>query len=306
MSIVGRRGSSGFGWAWSRPPSGPRRPTLIPRLLAVAGGVGLIAVIVAVVALGIWLSDDDDSSPPGGGTPTATPAAAETPSNSPTPAATPGPTLVPTPAATLAATMTPSPAATPTPVPDGQAPLFRLAAWGGERWQFEEEVEGATYREGEAVPYLMRIDRAGRGAAYSVTIGFDCEAFVLLTSYDRDHGRQPALAPGGPESAAADTILSLRQDAGTGTDDGETGSLSLWGGSFTGIDGALPSPPCAGDESVSIGLAPAADTLHLMWAAEISPGAAERDAPLRLVVQAAGIEELTIEIDPDSVHPAQP
>jgi hypothetical protein len=201
-------------------------------------------------------------------------------------------------------TTTPSPAATPTPAPGGQAPLFRLAAWDGERWQFEEELQGATYSEGEAVPFLLRIDRASRGAAYSVTIGFHCEAFALLTSYDRDHGRQPALAPGGPESAAADTILSLRQNPGTG--DGETGSLSLWGGSFTGIDGALPSSPCAGEESVSIGLAPAADTLHLMWAAEVSLGAAERDAPLRLTLQVVGAEDLSIEIDPDSVRPTQP
>jgi hypothetical protein len=305
LSIVGRRGSSGFGWAWSRPPSGPRRPPLASRLLALAGA-GVVAVVVALVVIGVWALDGDDNSPAGDGTPTATPVAAVTPLNSPTPIPTPAPTPAPTPTATLAATTTPSPTATPTPASGGQAPLFRLAAWDGERWQFEEEVEGATYREGEAIPFLLRIERASRGAAYSVTIGFDCEAFVLLTSYDRDHGRQPALAPGGPESAAADTILSLRQDAGTGTDDGESGSLSLWGGSFAGVDGALPSSPCTGEESLSIGLVPAADTLHLMWAAEISPGAAERDAPLRLVVQAAGIEELTIEIDPDSVRPAQP
>jgi hypothetical protein len=153
---------------------------------------------------------------------------------------------------------------------------------------------------------LFRIDRASRGAAYSLTIRYDCEAFVVLTSYERDHGSQPALASGGPESAAADTILSLVHDPAIAADDGEAGSLSLWGGSFTGVDGALPSSACTGEKSVTVGLAAVADTLHLMWAAEISAGAAERDAPLRLVAQIAGAKELSIDIDPDSVRPAQP
>ena len=89
-------------------------------------------------------------------------------------------------------------------------------------------------------------------------------------------------------------------------DDGEVGSLSLWGGSFAGVVGALPSTACSGENSLTVGLAPAADTMHLMWAADISQGAAKRDAPLRLTVQAAGAEELSSEIDPDSVRPAQP
>jgi hypothetical protein len=55
-----------------------------------------------------------------------------------------------------------------------------------------------------------------------------------------------------------------------------------------------------------VGLAAAADPLNLMWAAEIPLGAAERDTPLRLTVRVPGAEEITIEIDPDSVGPAQP
>jgi len=239
----------------------------------------MIALFVALALLGVWLSDRDDNSPAGtSGTPTPTPAV----------------------------TARPSPTPTPTPMPGGQAPLFRLAAWDGERWQFNPRLEDAAYREGEAIPFLFRIDRASRGAAYSLTIRYDCEAFALLTSYDRDHGSRPALAPGEPESAAADTTLSIPDDPGTGADDGEAGSLSLWGGSFTGVDGPLPFSACSGEKSLTVGLAAAADTLHLMWAAEISPGAAERDAPLRLAVQAAGAEELGIEIDPESVRPAQP
>ncbi len=267
-------------------------------------------MVVALVVVGVWLLDGGDSSPPGsGGTPTAT-TVAETPLPSPTlvptPSLTPSQTPARTPTATPAVTTTPSPTAAPTAAPGGQGPLFRLAAWDGERWWFEERLEGATYREGEAVPFLLRIDRASRGDAYSLTIRYDCEAFAVLTPYERDHGSQPALAPGGPGSAPADTIISLVHDPAVVPDDGDAGSLSLWGGSFTGVDRALPSSECAGEKSVTAGLAAVADTLHLMWAAEISAGAVERDAPLRLAAQIAGAKELSINIDPDSVRPAQP
>jgi hypothetical protein len=295
LSVVGRRGSNESGWNWSRPPSGPRRPPSVPPFLPLAG-VGLIALFVALAVLGVWLWGTDDDAPADvSGTPTPTPAVTATPSPTPTPTPTPTPSPTPAPTATV-------PAANGV----GQGPLFRLAAWDGQRWQFDPPLEGARYREGEAVPFLLRIERASRGAAYPLTIRYDCEAFALLTSYDRDHGSEPALASGGPESAAADTTLSIPDDPGTGADDAETGSLSLWGGSFTDVGGLLPSSPCTGEKGLTVGLAAAADTLHLMWAAEISPGAAERDAALRLVVQARGAEELSIEIDPESVRSAQP
>jgi len=188
----------------------------------------------------------------------------------------------------------------------GQGPLFRLAAWDGERWQFNPPLEGATYREGEAVPFLLRIERASRGDTYFLTIRYDCDGFAFLTSSDHADDSGPALAPGGPESATPDTTLVIPDDPGTRADDSEGGSLSLWGGSFRGLTPIVPISACTGEKSFTFGLAAAADTLHLMWAAEISPGAAERDAPLRLAVQVAGAEELRSEINPESVRSARP
>lgn len=278
MSIVGRRGSSGSGWTWSRPPLGPRRPS---PLLAVAGTAGLIVLFVAIALLGVWLADRNDNSPA---------------DSSPTPTATPTPVV----------TASPSPPASPTPGPGGQGPLFRLAAWDGERWQFERRLDGALYSEGEAIPFVFSIDRTIRDDTYYLTIHYDCAGFALLTSSDRDDGSGPALARGGPQSAIPDTTLVIPDDPGTHADDSERGSLTLWGGSFRGLTPILPISACTGEKSFTFGVAAAADTLYLMWAAEIAPGAAERDVPLRLAVQAAGAEELTIEIDPDSVSAAQP
>jgi hypothetical protein len=278
LSVVGRRGSNESGWTWSQPPSRPRRPPSVPPLLPIAG-VGLIGLFVGLALLGAWLWGTDDDAPVGvSGTPTPTPAV----------------------------TATPLPAATPTPVADGQGRLFRLAAWDGQRWRFGPPLEGAIYREGEAVPFLLRIERASRGDTYFVTFRYDCDGFAFLTSSDRDHGSEPALASGGPGSATPDTTLVIPDDPGTRADDGEGGSFSLWGGSFRGLTPIVPISPCTGEKGLTVGLAAAADTLHLMWAAEISWGAAERDAPLRLAVQARGAGELSIEIDPESVRSAQP
>ena len=192
------------------------------------------------------------------------------------------------------------------PVPGALRAPFRLAVWDGGGWQFNSPPEGVAYSEGEAVPFLLRIDEAGRDAPYLLVIRYDCKGFALLTSYGRDHGSGPALASGGPESSVADTNLSIPDDPGTGADDAEAGSLSLWGGTFTGVSGPLPSSACTGEKTLALGLRAAADTLYLMWGAEISPGALERHAQLRLAVHATGVEELSIEIEPESVGPAQP
>lgn len=298
MSIIGRRRSLEGGWTWARPPSGRRRPP-VPPLLLVAGA-GLIVLFLGLALVGLWLWGGDDGAP-GGASATATPTPAVT--------AMPPATATPTPTPTRRPTAEPSPSPVPTrasPTPSGQGPLFRLAAWDGEHWRFEERLEDAAYREGEAVPFLFRIGRARQGTAHFLTIRYDCEAFTLLTSYDRDHGSEPALASGGPQNAIPDTTLSIPDDPGTAADDGEAGSLSLWGGTFADIGGPLPSSACSGEKSLTVGLAAASDELHLMWAAEVSPGAAERGAPLRLAVQPSGAEQISVEIDPGSVRPAQP
>lgn len=303
MSIVGRRGSSESGWSWSRPPSGPRRPPPAPPLLPLAGG-GLIALLVALALLIVWLTDSDNSSPAGAAsTATPPPTATTAPPATPPPAATAPPTATPTPPATPPS-LPPSP--TPTPVPDIQEALFRLAVWDGNEWQFDTTPEGAEYREGLAVPFLLRIDRARLGTAYDLTIRYDCRGFDFLTIYDRDAGSEPALASSGPGSPIVDSAAAIPDDLATPADDREAGSFSLWGGSLTRVDAALPSSACTGTKSLPLGLSAAADTVFLMWAAQLSDTASDGGVPLRLAVRVPGGGELIIEIDPASVGPVQP
>ncbi len=292
MNVVGRRGSSGSGWNWPRPPSGPPRPPPGSPLLPLAGA-GLLVLLVAFALLAIWLSDSDNNTPAGAAD-TPTPVLSTAVVSSPIPSATPTPTQ----------TATPTPTRTPTPT--SSAPLFRLAVFDEGEWQFDELAQAATYHEGEAIPLLLRIDNALPGAAYLLTIRYACEGFNLLTAYDHSTGSEPALASAGPGSAIADSAVLIPDDPGTDDDDGEAGSLSLWGGSFIAIGTLLPPSPCTDQKSLSVSLLAAADTLFLMWAAQLSEAASDGDLLLRLVVQLPDGDELSVEIDPASVAPAQP
>ena len=284
MNVVGRRGSSGSGWNWSRPPSGSPRPLPGPPLLPLAGA-GLLALLVTLALLAIWLSDSDDNSPAG---------AADTPTPAPSATIPPSPTQ----------TATPTPTRTPTPT--SSAPLFRLAVFDEGEWQFEALPQTAAYHQGEAIPFLLRIDNALPGASYPLTIRYACQGFNLLTTHDRDTDSEPALASAGPGSAIADSAVQIPDDPGTDDDDGEAGSLSLWGGSFFAIGALLPPSPCTDQKSLSVSPLAAADTLFLMWAAQLSEAASDSDLLLRLVVQLPNGDELSVEIDPASVAPAQP
>ncbi len=290
MNVVGRRGSSGSGWNWSRPPSGPSRPPPGPPLLPLAAA-GLLVLLVALALLAIRLSGSDGNSPAGAAD-TPTPVLSTAVVSSPIPSATPTPTQTATPTAT--------------PTPTSSAPLFRLAVFDEGEWQFDALPQAAAFHEGGAIPLLLRIDSALPGAAYLLTIRYACEGFDLLTAYNHDTGSESALASGGPDSAIADSAVQIPDDPGTDDDDGEAGSLSLWGGSFIAIGALLPPSPCTGQKSLSVSLLAAADTLFLMWAAQLSETASDSDLLLRLVVQLPDGDELSVEIDPSSVAPAQP
>ena len=203
-------------------------------------------------------------------------------------------------------TQTATPTPTPTPTPTFSAPLYRLAVFDEGQWQFDALPQAAAYHEGGAIPLLLRIDNALPGTAYLLTIRYTCEGIDLLTAYDHDTGSEPALASDGPGSAAADSAIQIPDDPGTDADDGTAGSLSLWGGSFIAIGALLPSSPCTDEKSLSVSLLDSADTLFVMWAVQLSDAASNSDLPLRLVVQLPDGDELSFEIDPATIAPAQP
>jgi len=253
LSTFGRRGSRESGWNWSRPPAGPGRPPPTLPLLPLAGAA-LLFVAIATALLAVWLSDGDESSPQDA---TATPVASAAATRTPTPAPT--------------ATATPIPSPAPTPTPAAEGPVFRLGAWDGQAWRFDPSLDDDAFRKSGNVPFVLRIDRARPGATYPLVIRYGCRGFAFLTAYGRNSDSAPAIASGGPGSVFADSAAPIPDDPATAADDGEDGSLSLWGGSFAAAAAVDPPSPCSG---------------FLMWAAHVSDAAG--GVPLRLAVQVPG------------------
>jgi hypothetical protein len=246
---------------------------------------------VALVILAVWLLDSDDGSPA---------AASITPTPTPSPTATAEPS--PTPEATATPTPTPAPGPTPTATaPPSQAGGFTIAAWDGSAWRSDSPLDGAAYREGQALTVLVQIERARDGAVYPLRIRYDCRAFDFLTSYDATDGDTAALAAGGPGSAIPDAAVRIPDDPGTPADDAAEGSLNLWGGSFSAAGPLLPGGPCAGEKTLEVSVAAASDTLYVLWAARIAGGAAASPTPLRLSVDLPGGERIGLQIAPGSV-----
>jgi hypothetical protein len=245
-------------------------------------GAALLFVAIAVALLAVWLSDSGNVTPP----PTATPAATATPTA----------TAVPTP--TPAATAEPSPTPSPTPEPD-----FSLAVWDGSAWRSDPPAGLDRFREGEAIPLLLRIDRTRPADSYGITIRYTCRNLLFLSEYQRDSGSGPALAPGGPLTALPDSTAQLPDDPTTTSDDAEDGRLSLWGGSFGPLELVAPTMPCADERSLNVKLVAGQDTLFLLWGAVMAPGAATAGPPLRVTVFTERGER-RIEIDPASVTPS--
>ena len=287
MSTLCRRGSRESGWNWSRPPAGPGRPppsppppsppSPPPRLPL--AGAALLFVAIAAALLAVCFSDSDSATPP----PTTTPVATTTPTPTREPSPAPSPTPSPTPTAAI-------------------EPDFTLEIWAGGAWQADVPAGPASFREGKAIPFLLRIERARPGDSYGITLRYTCHTLQFLSGYDRDGGNGPALAPGGPKTVVPDSVAQLPDDPGTTADDGENGRLSLWGGSFGPVRLSDVSGPCSYGRSLDVSLLAGRETLFLLWGAVVAPGAAEAGLPLR-VTAFTDRGEQRIEIDPAAVTP---
>ena len=280
MRNIGRRGSRETGWNWSRNRAWPGSPPPRPPFLPLAAATLLFAAIAAAL-LAVRLSDSDSVTPPVTASLTATPQ----PNATSVPSATPLPTAEPT----------------PTPIVGAR---FYLAAWDGTRWRPDPPLGKAIYREGESVPFLLRIDRIHPSDLISLAVTYGCQAFSSLTPYDRTFGDAPALAEEGPLSLLPDSAVLVPDGAA-----GEDAQLSLWGGLFARVDEAGPIPDCLVRKEVRLELSAVSDTVFLVWGAEIAPGAASREASLGLSVRVpvlGGPFGIPYEIGAESVTPPRP
>lgn len=124
----------------------------------------------------------------------------------------------------------------------GGTPDFQLCQWADVdlEWQTGDlNAQNSAYREGQSIPYMLRIDNAAASQAFSLSVRYDCDkdgtnAFDFLTVFDRN--RSPDLtSPVGPGSTSS-TTESIRDDPAFSFDDGESSrNWTLYGATFDGI-----------------------------------------------------------------------
>jgi len=159
-------------------------------------------------------------------------------------------------------------------------------------WQ-PADLDGrnSAYHEGEAVPFMLRIENAAPGTQYRVSVRFDCArqdglGYDFLTSYDRDRGVMPALHEDGPGSPVADATLAVPDDEDMTLDDRERDrSFKLWGGSFnSGAVGPVRDGSCldqgqTAQKTYMFTVRALADTVYLLWGGHLASSAGWGDLP---------------------------
>ncbi len=163
---------------------------------------------------------------------------------------------------------------------------YALARWADTpgTWRFSDlNVQKSSYREGEYVPFMLRIESAVPGTTYAFGISYDCthsggNGFDFLSSYDRDLGVAPALHEEGPGTSVPDAALPVPDDPSIPFDDGESDrTFKLWGGSFAS-SAAGPSPaslclPERGQKAEKTYIVPVtaqAETVYLLWSGHLA------------------------------------
>ena len=297
--IKGQRESHGDNWSWGppggdgpaqgsgRPPPLPWRPALL-----VAGALVLIATGVGLLVL----ADDDsgNSSVNGSGTPTASPRRSGTQGATASSDATTGPTGTP-----------------------GQA-VVRLFAWSrqGNEWVDGTLPAGAGYKEGNAIPVLLQIDRTTSGSFYETIVRYQCgtdqgAGFDFLTSPAKDDS-DAVLTDPGPGRERPDSTVPIPNDSNITFDDGSAGRFQLWGATFQqSLQGPLPLSPCDRQKEFHLITVAASDTVSLIWAAHLASagdwgegkGSASAHAPLAIEVTIVGAGDARLAVEDGAITP---
>jgi len=297
--FVARRDSGEDEWHWYPVPiDGPQRGTGFRRpwrgLLLAAIGAVLICVGVVLVAL----SADGSGSQPSA---THSPAASIS--------------------ATLGATSVPTGRVTPTPVTSAESPAatgdVRLFVWSRQDKQWldsDNTKDEPGYREGEAVPFMLRIEDTISTGVYEIAIEYECgtpdgAAFDYLSSVSEADGATQ-MTPPGPMGREDSSILI--PDDPSITFDGSGRRFRMWGGSFEEIpQGPSPAGPCETEKRVSLSLLSQGDTLFLIWGGHLAArsdwgenqGASSQRAPIHIEASVNQTDAKRLGVGPDSIAP---
>jgi len=295
--IKGRRDSHGDDWSWGPPGGGgptqgsgrrPRPPwqpvLLLGAALALIGtGVGLLALA----------NDDSGNSSNSGST---TPASSRRPTG----------------------TESASPATSSSPTPTLTRASVHLYAWSRQEngWIDRTLPTSADYKEGDAVPVLLQIDRAKPGTFYETIVRYQCRtdqgaAFDFLSS-PASADADAVLTDPGPGRERPDSAVPIPDDPSITFDYGATGRFQVWGATFQqSLQGPRLPTPCNGEKEFHLITAAATTTVSLVWAAHLASagdwgegkGSGSARAPLTIEVTIVGIADARLTVTDGATAP---
>jgi hypothetical protein len=303
VSIRGRRDSVSDGWSWEpvAERDGPRLQLAWWPVLAVILAVSLLGGLAA----GVLVSNNDGDNASGVDD-TATPSLPTVVTASPQPTLTLSPTPILTPAQTTS------------------APAVHLFAWSraDKRWVETELPAGAGYREGEAIPVLLRLDHAAPASpdattdSYEVIVRYQCAtekgAAIDFLASPTEVDSAAVLSDPGPRRGLPDSMVAVPDDPAITFDDAAANRVQLWGGAFLRApEGPLPATPCEREKEVHLGVGATQDTVFLVWAAHLASardwgenqGTASAGGPLSIEVVVIGAGEASLSVAAGAVLP---
>jgi hypothetical protein len=192
-------------------------------------------------------------------------------------------------------------------------------AWSRERSRWisgDLSRDDTTYREGDSIPFVMRLDGAVSGRPYDVTVRYECGTdkggvFDFLTApSDADEGA--ALVAPGPARERPDTTIPVPNDPSIAFDDKAVRTFRMWGATFQQApQGPLPSGACRDVKEFHMNFVAHGPDVFLVWAGHLASardwgegrGASAQDAAASMEVAVKGLAEAEVGIAPDAVEP---
>jgi hypothetical protein len=227
------------------------------------------------------------------------------------------PTPSETPNATVAGTSEPPPEPSPTATAArGNDITVQLLAWSRQqsRWLADRLDDEASYREGESVPILVRLEGAIASTTYQIALRYQCgtdeRAALDYLSEAAEADAASVLTAPGPGRARADTTIPIPDDPSIDFDDDVERRFQLWGGNFGDApEGPRPSSQCADTKDFRINVTAHSPTVSLIVGAHLAAavdwgegrGASSQDDPLFSEVSVDGGEPVRVETAPAAV-----
>jgi hypothetical protein len=256
--------------------------------------IALLGLIGGGMAL--WLLADDDDKANGRPTP------------SPTKSGRAAPTATASSPAAGASTASPEARIT-----------LQLLAWSRQqsRWiSADLDSSAASYREGDSIPFLMRLDGAVAGKRYEVSVRYQCGtekgAVFDFLSGPQETDESAVLTAPGPGRQRADSTIPIPDDPSITFDDSSSRPLQLWGATFQrSPEGPLPAGQCSSFKEIRMDVVVRDPAAFLIWTAHVASGqdwgegrgASSQDTRTSMEVAVSGVGDATLNIAPDAIEP---